>query len=534
MGFLWPKTPSCLYRDRVQDGEIVAAIVAGEPSGIAAAYDRYAPALYGYCRSLLTEPADAADAVQDTFIIAAGKTGGLRDPERFRPWLYAVARNECFRRLRARGLSAPLDEAGEVTADEEDPSAGPERAELRALVASALAGLNPGDREVIELNLRHVLDGPDLADALGVGRNQAYALVSRARSQFEGSLGALLVARAGLRAGQRGCPDLEEILADWDGNLTILLRKRINRHIEHCEECGESKRRELSPAMLLSMLPMVALPAALRDQVFRLVSDSSPAGVGYRDLVIRRAGPYDRSGFPRPIESPGRVYGLRTMTVAASAAVVAAALLGTGTVFVLDGLHHKGAPPVIAASLGPNAAPAPLASSSDRASSHAGKQHQGSGGSRSGGGLSPDSTPQPTPNPGASSAPGGQGGGGGNPNPTPTTRSHSSSPPPSSPPPSPGSLTAAPDTVTLTADSSGTYTGSFQITAVGGPVSGYSIEDPAPSGDLSISPSGGSLSSGATATITMSVPPGSGLAYETDLTVDPGGLTIVVDYPPAG
>jgi hypothetical protein len=88
--------------------------------------------------------------------------------------------------------------------------------------------------------------------------------------------------------------------------------------------------------------------------------------------------------------------------------------------------------------------------------------------------------------------------------------------------------------VTLTEGSSGGYSGSFQITAVGGPVSGYSIEDPAPPGDLSISPSGGSLSSGGTATITISVASSSGLAYETDLTVDPGGLTIVVDYPPAG
>jgi DNA-directed RNA polymerase specialized sigma24 family protein len=55
------------------DREIVAAVVAGDPAGLEAAYDRYAPGLYAYCRSLLTEPADAADAVQDTFIIAAGK-----------------------------------------------------------------------------------------------------------------------------------------------------------------------------------------------------------------------------------------------------------------------------------------------------------------------------------------------------------------------------------------------------------------------------------------------------------------------------
>ena len=225
----------------------------------------------------------------------------------------------------------------EVTG-EPDPAAGPEREEMRALVAAALTGLNPGDREVIELNLRHTLDDADLADALGVSRNQAHALVSRARSQFEGSLGALLVARAGREA----CPGMDEILAGWDGELTILLRQRVNRHIEDCEVCSERKRRELSPAMLLSMLPMVALPAALREQVFRLVVNRSPSGVGYRDLVVHRAAPFSHSGFPRPIESPRRIYGVRTMAAAASVAIIAAALLGTGTVFVLECAEPQG------------------------------------------------------------------------------------------------------------------------------------------------------------------------------------------------
>ena len=249
--------PRTNYRETVQDGEIVAAIVAGDPAGLAAAYDNYAPGLYAYCRTLLSEPADAADAVQDTYVIAAAKLDGLRDPDRLRPWLYAVARNECYRRLRARGLSAPLDAAMEATSDEPGVELGPEREELRDLVVDALSGLNPSDREVIELNLRHALDGEELADALGVSRNHAQALVSRARSQFEGSLGALLVART-----SRECAELDDILAGWDGELTVLLRKRVNRHIERCEVCRERKRGELSPAMLLSMLPMVALPAA--------------------------------------------------------------------------------------------------------------------------------------------------------------------------------------------------------------------------------------------------------------------------------
>jgi RNA polymerase sigma factor (sigma-70 family) len=512
-----------LYRDGVQDGEIVASIAAGEPGGLAEAYDKYAPALYAYCRSLLTEPADAADAVQDTFIITAAKVGGLRDPDKLRPWLYSVARNECFRKLRARGLSAPLDEAGEVTADEPEPGANTEREEMRRLVRAALSGLNPGDREVIELNLRHVLDGPDLADALGVSRNQAYALVSRARDQFEGALAALLVARA----GRDSCPDLDDILAGWDGELTILLRKRVNRHIANCEVCGERKRRELSPAMLLSMLPMVAPPAGLREQVFRLVSDPSPAGIGYRDLVLRRAEPWSRSGFPRPVDPPGRVFGLRTLGAGAAAGIIAAALLATGTVLALDALNHKGAPAVSAATLGPTSAPAPLATGSHRADP--GRHHPGSHGG------APAANPGPSPAPAAGPSSSGRSPQG-NPNPTPKPHSHSPTPPPSSsPPPSPGTLALSPGQVTLTQGSAGgSYTGQFTLTAQGGPVSSYSIVDPAPGGDLSVSPSSGSLASGASVTITVTVNSDVGLAYETDMTADPGGLTVVVDYPPAG
>ena len=197
----------------MRDRDIVAAIVAGDLAGLAAAYDSYAAALHAYCRSLLAEPADAADAVQDTFLIAAAKLDGLRDQDRLRPWLYAVARNECFRRLRARARMADLDEAGEMTDSSADVVTGAERGELQDLVRAAIAGLNPGEREVIELNLRHELDGADLADALGIPLNQAHALASRARGQLERSLGALLFARTGRRA----CAELASLLAGWPG-----------------------------------------------------------------------------------------------------------------------------------------------------------------------------------------------------------------------------------------------------------------------------------------------------------------------------
>ena len=82
------------------DRELVAAIAAGDPAGIGIAYDRYAAGLYGYCHWVLRDTADAAGALQDTFVIAAAMLSDLPEPSKLRPWLYAVARSECRHRLR--------------------------------------------------------------------------------------------------------------------------------------------------------------------------------------------------------------------------------------------------------------------------------------------------------------------------------------------------------------------------------------------------------------------------------------------------
>src|SRR5262249_58063898 len=102
------------------------------------------------------------------------------------------------------------------------------------------------------------LDVAEIAAVLGVSRNHAHALLSRARAQLEISLGALLVARS----GRDDCAALGALLQDWDGQLNVLMRKRINRHIERCPECTERRRRELAPALLLGLAPppLVAMP----------------------------------------------------------------------------------------------------------------------------------------------------------------------------------------------------------------------------------------------------------------------------------
>ena len=513
----------------MQDREIVAAVVAGHPSGLAAAYDRYARSLHAYCAAMLGEPSDAADAVQDTFIIAAAKLHGLRDPDRLRPWLYAVARNECRRRLRERASASPLEEAGEMADDAPAVGTRSEQEDLRGLVRSALGGLNPGEREIIELNLRHELDGDDLAAALGVPRNQAHALASRARAQFQTSLGALLVARS----GQQSCPGLAAILDGWDGELTVLLRKRVNRHIDNCADCGERKQRELSPAMLLSMLPVALLPPSLRDQLFRLVSDTGPAAAAHRGLVTGRAGPFGVDGFPEAAGPPPGARRARARPgVLAGAAALILLALGGGAVLAFSLAHHgRPSPAALAAGARTPAATPPGAAVTFTATARPGRPARRSrppGGPPAArpaatAGGSPPASPVPTARTSTPARP---------PASPSATPSHPATP---SPPASPGTLAAAPATVRLVPDSAGnSYQGPFTLTAQGGPVT-FSISDPAPAGTLSVSPSAGTLRAGQAVTVTVTAPyPGGPPVFDTTLTVGPGGLAVDILYPPSG
>ena len=131
---------------------MVAAVVAGDADGIGEAYDRYAASLYAYCHSMLPGPEAAADAVQDTFVIAVSKLDGLRDPDQLDAWLHAVARNECLRQLgpggprRLRGpAGAGSAVPGSADADDVRPAV-TLPAGLRGRVMTACADNSPTGR----------------------------------------------------------------------------------------------------------------------------------------------------------------------------------------------------------------------------------------------------------------------------------------------------------------------------------------------------------------------------------------------------
>jgi RNA polymerase sigma factor (sigma-70 family) len=258
------------------DADLAKASVAGDNRAFAEIYDRYAHRLHDFCAGMLADREGAADCVQDVFCIAATQLATLRDPDRLRPWLYSIARNEALRRIRQRRKETPSEELPDTASGEPGPETLAARVELADLIAEAAGGLPDRDRSVLELAFRHGLNGPDLAEALGVSPSNANTIVHRLRNTIERSLGALLVARQVRNAG--GCTELSAMLDGWDGHFNVLMRKRISRHIESCRSCDEERRRLVTPAALLGTAPVfIPAPQWLRERTLSEIHLTSAA-----------------------------------------------------------------------------------------------------------------------------------------------------------------------------------------------------------------------------------------------------------------
>jgi RNA polymerase sigma factor (sigma-70 family) len=264
--------------DIVNDGELARAAATGDRRAFAMIYDRYADRLHDFCIGMVRDRDAAADCVQDVFCAAATQLPKLREPDRLRPWLYAIARNEALRCIRERRREQVSDELPEAASHDAGPDTLAARNELANLIAEAAGGLVDRDRTVLELAYRHGLDGPELADALEVSPGTANKMVSRLRDTIETSLGALLVARRAQHTADK-CAELGAILAGWDGRFSVLMRKRISRHIESCATCEEERRRLVNPVALLGAAPLlIPAPAWLRDQTLGQIRLTSAGG----------------------------------------------------------------------------------------------------------------------------------------------------------------------------------------------------------------------------------------------------------------
>ncbi len=147
------------------DGELLERFqrrkTSGDFSGAEAAFgaivDRHGKMVLNVCRRALSNPQDAEDAFQATFLVLARKAGSVRvdASNSIAPWLYGVTRKVAAKarrqsaRRQAREVSVPGIEVAEPTSRFSAEELA-ERAELRALIMEEIDRLPGRFRQAIE------------------------------------------------------------------------------------------------------------------------------------------------------------------------------------------------------------------------------------------------------------------------------------------------------------------------------------------------------------------------------------------------
>ncbi len=132
-------------------------------------YTRYGYLVHRRCLHLLRNPADAEDALQETFLRLKRLDATPAEASSTLAWLYTVARRVAFDLLEKR-KRAPVAGEHELLALEQRGEGEPADADRRALVGAALRDLD-GDTRTI--GVLHHLDGytqEEVAERTGFSR----------------------------------------------------------------------------------------------------------------------------------------------------------------------------------------------------------------------------------------------------------------------------------------------------------------------------------------------------------------------------
>jgi RNA polymerase sigma-70 factor (ECF subfamily) len=212
---------------RVSDAALVERVRAGDTSAFTILYRTHAPDVAKVVQARLHDTASVADGVQETFTRALEQLDSLRDAQRFRPWLLAIARNTSTDQLRHRSKVGSLDDDIDGEATDPSPEELAEMRELARLVRGCVAGLSRRDATVVALVADFGFTPVEVAEALAVNRGAAKVIVHRARQRLKESLTVEVL----VRRHRGSCPALWSTY-ESDGIVSA------GRHVRSCAECA--------------------------------------------------------------------------------------------------------------------------------------------------------------------------------------------------------------------------------------------------------------------------------------------------------
>ena len=178
-----------------RDATLLAALRAETPEAPEMLVDTYGDRVYRLTYRITGSNEDAEEATQDALWTAARKIGSFKGESQFGSWLYRIAANAAYQKLRARRAKTreiaiddvlpafdndglhfePMDD----WAPRVDDNA--VNGELRDVLEKAIAELPPDYRTALVMHDVEAMPNPDIAETLGISLPAVKSRVHRSR-----------------------------------------------------------------------------------------------------------------------------------------------------------------------------------------------------------------------------------------------------------------------------------------------------------------------------------------------------------------
>lgn len=183
-----PQGPDAAPRQLPTDAVLVLAARSGQAWAKEALFRRYARLALGLAYRILPSDADIDDLVQDSFMYAFERLGGLSNPQAFQAWLSSIVVRTAGKRLRRRRLQVrlglrpnqPID-VDQVVARTAPPDVA---AELHA-VYGLLETLPVEERIALVLRRVERLEIPEIAEQMGLSMSTVKRRLNAAEERLE-------------------------------------------------------------------------------------------------------------------------------------------------------------------------------------------------------------------------------------------------------------------------------------------------------------------------------------------------------------
>lgn len=174
------------------DKELTRAVLGGDAGAYAFILRRYQDRVYSFLLRLCGNPADAEDALQETFIKAFEKLSSYNSDRPLLSWLFAIAHNAAVDAMRRRGENTVELETEEGAVNLPDGLPPVERLvavtlEMEA-VEAALARVPAQYREALLLHAREELSYEEICGITGASLATVKIRIYRARQALEREL----------------------------------------------------------------------------------------------------------------------------------------------------------------------------------------------------------------------------------------------------------------------------------------------------------------------------------------------------------